>query len=285
MTPSNPSRPLDTPEGLAAALREQDLAEGEIRELAPVLARLAAWEAPIPAPADTAQLVSRLAPLLPAPSPIRAVARARPRGVGPRLRAEFGRVVLQATLFRPWFWLSSAAIVALGLGLLSATGVNRPLLLELLGPALSYLAVAAAGRAAPVGTLELELACPVSATQLTLTRLLIVLSYDVALGLLLSLAPGGGMLSLTLHWLAPLLLVSGVALLLSGRLGVHLAVGVATFGWVAGTVLMGSAGGLTGTAGLATGGRAVALALTGLVALAAAVASANVRARGQLRHG
>lgn len=284
MPPDGP-RPLDEPEALAAALREQDLPEEEVRALAPVLARLAAWEAPAPTPADSARLVARLAPLLPAPSPIRAAVRARQRGVGSYLRAQLGGVALQASLFRPWFWLSSAAIVALGLVLLLQTSLNRALLLELLGPALSYLAVAAACRAAPARTLELELACPVSATQLTLTRLLIVLSYDVALGLLLSLAPGGGMLSLTLHWLAPLLLVSGVALLLSGRLGVHLAVGVATFGWVAGTVLMGSAGGLTDTAGLATGGRAVILALAGLAALVAATMSADARARRQLRHG
>ena len=45
-------------------------------------------------------------------------------------------------------------------------------LLELLGPVLSYLAVAAASRAVPAHKLKLELACPVTASHLTLTRLL-----------------------------------------------------------------------------------------------------------------
>jgi hypothetical protein len=73
--------------------------------------------------------------------------------------------------------------------------------------------------------------------QLTLARLLIVLGYDVGLGLLLSLAlwslGSGGFLLLTLHWLMPLLLVAGLALLLSLRLDVYRAASLAYGGWLA----------------------------------------------------
>ena len=68
--------------------------------------------------------------------------------------------------------------------------------------------------------LEFELASPPSPRQLTLARrLVVVLSYDLALGLLLSLLlwprSGAGFWLLTLHWLAPLLLGVGLTLLLS----------------------------------------------------------------------
>lgn len=281
--------PLDSPDWLIAALREQDLPEEEARALAPTLALLASWEAPAPTPADTARLVRQLAPLVPSPSPVRAALRARPSGVVPRLRGGLDWVVLQASLFRPWFWLSSAAIVVLGLALISRVDLSASLVLELVGPALSYLAVAAACRVAPARTLEIELACPVSAAQLTLTRLLVVLGYDVALGLGLSLAlrasPGVGVLALSLHWLAPLLLLTGLALLLSGRLGVHLALTVVTLIWVGATLAAQSALAPATDAGIATGVPALAMVLAGLVAIGLATLTADARTLNLLRHG
>ena len=98
-----------------------------------------------------------------------------------------------------------------------------------------------------------------------MARLVIVLGYDVALGFALSLvlwAGGTGqVLLLTLSWLMPLLLVAGLALLLSLRLAVEAAASVAYASWLAvlalittanlQTLLLGPQLSLLGCAGLA----------------------------------
>jgi hypothetical protein len=65
----------------------------------------------------------------------------------------------------------------------------------------------------------------------------IVLGYDIGLGLALAVALWAGsaaqVLSLTLSWLMPLLLVAGLALLLSLRLSMPLAASLAYGGWLA----------------------------------------------------
>jgi hypothetical protein len=80
-------------------------------------------------------------------------------------------------------------------------------------------------------------------------RLVIVLGYDVLLGLALSLAfwlgATGQVLELTLSWLMPLLLVVGLAFLLSLRLSASAAASVAYASWLA--ILT-----LTATSGLQT---------------------------------
>src|SRR5258707_1286704 len=77
-------------------------------------------------------------------------------------------------------------------------------------------------RGVGLGAGECEIACPASPVQLTLARLAVVLGYDVALGLCLSVVgwlramhAGASFLAVTLHWSMPLLLVAGLALVLS----------------------------------------------------------------------
>jgi len=282
------SRPSGDADRLTKKLQEQGFDDEDVATFLPLLERLGQWHAPSPTSEATDRLLARLEPLLPGPSPIRVALQTGPVGFTSMLQERFAQTCLQLTLFRPWFWFSSTLIAILGLILTAQSGVDRSLLLELLGPALSYLAVAAVTRAVPSNTLELEFACPVSAKQLTLTRLLIVLGYDVSLGLILSLvwrAAGVNVLPLTLHWLAPLLLVSGLSLLLSGRLGVHLAVGAVTIAWLLSTILVQSSVDLAHTAGLATGQRAVVLALCGIAAIVVAIVRSEARSRRQLHHG
>ena len=85
--------------------------------------------------------------------------------------------------------------------------------------------------------LELELVCLPSPLQLAIARLVIVLGYDVELSLALSLllwAGGSGqVLALTLSWFTPLLLVAGLALLLSLRLSIQAAASLAYGSWLA----------------------------------------------------
>ena len=84
--------------------------------------------------------------------------------------------------------------------------------------------------------LEFELSCPPSPQQLTIARLLVVLLYDIGLGLLLSLLlltrGGESFLTLTLDWLMPLLLIMGLTLLLSLRFSIYLAAAIAYVGWL-----------------------------------------------------
>jgi hypothetical protein len=159
----------------------------------------------------------------------------------------------QVSLFGLGFWLVSALITLVGAGVVlnvvsdRALGgarivVSNPLLVQALvlrisGPLLAFLGTIMAFRGRGARTLELELVCLPSPLQLALARLVIVLGYDVGLGLALSLllwAGGTGQaLTLTLSWLMPLLLVTGLALLLSLRLSVQAAASLAYGSWLA----------------------------------------------------
>jgi hypothetical protein len=111
------------------------------------------------------------------------------------------------------------------------------LLLRAMGPFLAYLGAVVAFRGTAEHMLEFELVCLPSPAQLALARLVIVLGYDICLGLALSLALWAGgsaqVLALTLSWLMPLLLVAGLALLLSLRLSMQVAASVAYGSWLA----------------------------------------------------
>jgi len=105
------------------------------------------------------------------------------------------------------------------------------------GPFLAYLGTSIAFRGTTARALECELVCPPSPVQLALARLVVVLGYDVALGLALSLALWVGgteqVAALMLSWFMPLLLVAGLALALSLRLSIQVAASLAYGGWLA----------------------------------------------------
>jgi hypothetical protein len=147
----------------------------------------------------------------------------------------------QVSLFGPDFWLVSALVTLLGAVIVLSKAIPNQdvtlLVLRASGPGLSYLGTLAAFRGREARTLELELVCLPSPLQLAIARLVIVLGYDVGLGLALSLllwAGGSGqVLALTLAWFMPLLLVAGLALLLSLRLSVQIATSLAYGSWLA----------------------------------------------------
>lgn len=124
------------------------------------------------------------------------------------------------------FWLACALVIVLGvfIGNLWLQPLVSPLLLT--APPLAALGVGYAFRAVDAGMAELERACPAHPVELALSRLLLVVGFDLALALLLlpwnTGAPlvSGGDASLILDWLAPLLLCSGVSLLGTQRYGV-----------------------------------------------------------------
>jgi hypothetical protein len=238
MVPPQSPGPFERPEQLAEALREQGVAPEELANLVPAVRRLSEWQAPRPSPADTQRLLVRLATALPALSPVRQAIRAHRQRQGAGVRWLLATARIQVSLFGPAFWLVSALVTLLGAGVvLSKVLPDQGLLLRASGPFLAYLGTSIAFRGTTARALECELVCPPSAVQLALARLVVVLGYDVALGLALSLALWVGgteqVAALMLSWFMPLLLVAGLALVLSLRLSIQVAASLAYGGWLA----------------------------------------------------
>jgi hypothetical protein len=232
-----PPWPLDDSEHLAEALQEQGATPEEIEDLTPILLRLAEWQAPQAALADTQRLLVQLTPALPAPSPVRqAIREERQRG---SLYWLLSLARTQVSLMSLSFWLVSAFVTLLGaLVVLTIPRLEDPVFyLRAMGPLLAYLGTVSAFRGTQLRVLEFELACLPTPWQLALARLVIVLGYDVGLGLAFCLvlwAGGAGqVLALLISWFMPLLLVAGLALLLSLRLSIQAAAALAYGSWLA----------------------------------------------------
>ncbi|MBF6614152.1 MAG: hypothetical protein IVW55_13580 [Chloroflexi bacterium] len=266
--------PFANADSLREALREQGENEDAISSLVPALEQLPQWRAPAPGPADSQTLIEALSPLLPSMSsqvalpipgsvaPMWVAVPAKPQQVAPNLsqvrealqqqtsrsswEQEIGYfleiALAQVGLLRPRFWLVSGIIAAVGMLTIPGTMHNYEVqiaTLRVIGPLMAVLAVGIVFRSTNLGVIEIELSCFASPVRLLLARLVVVLSYDVALGLLASVvlasagAVGGdSLLLLTLHWLAPLLLVAGAASLLSNRMPAEAATGIAYSGWL-----------------------------------------------------
>src|SRR5712692_1312890 len=230
------SWPFERPEDLTDALREQGASPEECADLLPALRRLSEWQAPQPSPADTRRLLAMLSPELPALSPVRQAIREHRQRTGVFWLLATARA--QVSLFGLGFWLVSALITLLGaVVVLSNVLPDQEVVLRASGPLLAYLGTIVAFRGREARVLEMELVCLPSPLQLALARLVIVLGYDVGLGLALSLAlwvgGTGQVLVLTLSWLMPLLLVAGLAQLLTLRLSVQAAASLAYGSWLA----------------------------------------------------
>jgi hypothetical protein len=149
------------------------------------------------------------------------------------------------SLFGPAFWLVSALVTLVGavavLSLSREQGgpdmTTQVLLLRASGPFLAYLGTIVAFRGTASRVLELELVCLPSPLQLALARLVVVLGYDVGLGLAFSLllwvSGAGQVLDLLLSWFMPLLLVAGLGLVVSLRFPIQVAASLAYGSWLA----------------------------------------------------
>lgn len=236
-----PSWPLDDHEHLAEVLHEQGATPEEVEALTPLLLRLAEWQAPQPTPADTQRLIARLVTALPAPSPVRQAIREERQHRRSRFSWLLSLAGTQVSLFGLAFWLVSALVTLLGAGVtLDHVLPDQAWFLRASGPLLAYLGTIIAFRGTGERVLECELVCLPTPWQLALARLVIVLGYDVGLGVAfgLTLWVGGSeqVLALLLSWLMPLLLVAGLALLLSLRLSAQTAAALAYGSWL--TVLV-----------------------------------------------
>jgi hypothetical protein len=244
MSHSMSSWPFGSPDQLAEALRDQGAGPEELADLVPILGRLSEWRAPLPSPTETERLFILLASALPTPSPVRAAIRLHRQRQGTGIRWLLATACTQVSLFGPAFWLVSALVTCVGAVAVLSIDRAQPaqalvvqaLMLRASGPLLAYLGTVIAFRGMQGRVLECELVCLPSPLQLALARLVIVLGYDIGLGLALSLmlALGGAgqVLSLILSWFMPLLLVAGLALLLSLRLSIPAAATLAYGSWL-----------------------------------------------------
>ncbi len=241
--------PFASHERLLRALREQEeqaLSAAEATELAETVARLAAWQAPTPTPADVRLLLERLEPLLPmAPAQVGRVA---------TMRAQAGWLWLlalrQIRLIPQALWLGSA----LGLVCLTLFGLVAPF--QSSASALLFLAplIAASGAAflhsrEADPALELTLTTPTSARLILLARVALVLGFDVLLTLagsaLVAAAHSQSAASLLALWLGPALLLSSATLCLSLLAGPLVAIASAVAVWGAQLIEVGAGLSLT----------------------------------------
>lgn len=220
---------------LRERLRELDATPAEIAAWTPLVRRLAEWPEGHITPADQRHLLSVLEQAIPLHAAVRqAIREQTPR----RVTALLITARTQVRLFGLGFWLVSALITLLGAAVVLGKMIpDQELALRVSGPLLAYLGTIVAFRGRGARVLELELVCLPSPLQLAIARLVIVLGYDVGLSLVLSLvlwAGGSGqVLTLTLAWFMPLLLVAGLALLLMLRFSVRTASAVAYGSWLA----------------------------------------------------
>ena len=220
---------------LRERLRELDATPAEIAAWTPLVRRLTEWPEEHITPADQRHLLSVLEQAIPLHSAMRqAIREQTPR----RVTALLITARTQVSLFGLGFWLVSALITLLGAAVVLGRMIpDQELALRVSGPLLAYLGTIVAFRGREARVLELELVCLPSPLQLAIARLVIVLGYDVGLSLVLSLvlwAGGSGqVLTLTLAWFMPLLLVAGLALLLMLRFSVRTASAVAYGSWLA----------------------------------------------------
>lgn len=228
--------PFEPSEPPADTRREQATAWTQDVELWPAVHRLSEWQAPQPSPADTRRLLAALAPALPAyTSFVRQAIQAHcQRPLASLLMIARG----QLRLLGLRFWLVNILVILASAVLLWGKLLpDQALVLCVSSPALSSLGLLLAFRGRGRRVLELELASLPSPLTLTATRLGLILASDLILGLVpvlfLWAKESGQPLVLLLAWWMPLLLVSGLAMLLLLRFSSQQASTLAYGSWLA----------------------------------------------------
>jgi hypothetical protein len=219
------------------SLRELGETDEQVAATLSILLSIAAEKSPLPSRRETEALLANLQKALESTT----TRAGRAPGILSILASELKAVLsvarAQLMVFPAAFWVASG-VVMLGGVFLVGLGLDpsRTLVFYLVGPLLAYLGMRSAFQGTSLGVLELELACPISPRQLTVARLVVMLGYQVLTGLLLSaplwLTGGRAMLSLTSVWLAPLLLASGLTLVLSLRVSMPRAAALVYAGWM-----------------------------------------------------
>ncbi len=195
-------------------------------ELLQTMSYLENYTVPPPSDQATETLIASLKPVLKATETI---APKRPIAQNRWIKSRKLPLLLQLAwqqvmLLKKGFILFSVLILLVGLELTHVMSGDMMKFLANAAPILGVLTVFYEFRAKLSGISEMEAACPYSAAQLATARLLVVLGYDILLCLLVTPLVSywqGRLLGLVIvGWLAPLLLMLGIALTASLKLGI-----------------------------------------------------------------
>jgi hypothetical protein len=236
-------------------------------ELDAVLAALDTYAAPEPPAAATAALIERLRTYVPAPEPSRSRRRFREVGLATSPWAVMGGLfIAQARLFHPAWWMLTLLLTLAWP--YAAKHIGAPL--ALLAPPLVVAGVAYAFREVGTPAAEIELSCLVRPAHLALVRVLLVMGWVTALGLV-GLAAGSASAAALTTWAAGMLLFGGATLALTLWAGPWGALGLGLVAWAALAIAQALPEAAARPIWVLTDGRAAALG-AGLCALSLACA-------------
>lgn len=147
----------------------------------------------------------------------------------------------QTALMSEWFVVGTIVFLILGIMLSSSFETNSLRFLIAVSPFLGLLTLLHEYRAQIYKVEEMEAACRYSPAQVATARIIVVLGYNVVLGTTGTLLIGSANIviwKLIINWLGPLLLILGIALAASVKLGVLGGCMTAATVWLAQLTLM-----------------------------------------------
>jgi len=131
---------------------------------------------------------------------------------------------LQTSLLKPWFIVGTIAILVGGMILSSLFGSDATRFLVSAAPLLGLLTFYYEYRAQFYQVSEIEAACRYSASQIAMARILVVVGYNISLfsvaSLCIDTAINQVLWQYMMSWLAPMVLILGVALFISLKFGI-----------------------------------------------------------------
>jgi hypothetical protein len=223
-----------------------ELNEPKTQELLKTLDLLDQYSVTPPSAEATDRLLSLLAPVLKEQT-------SRESLIAPETTTRFSRIServrlahSQTRLLSRWFVLLSVLFLLVGLSITTVLDGDTLRFLANASPLLGILTILYQFRAHYNHMNELEDACPYTPAQLAAAKLVVVFGYDVVLCLAATPFVGYGdymLWQVITHWLAPLLLTLGIALLSSLQFGISGGCLLSTAAWA--LCLLGSKDGHT----------------------------------------
>jgi hypothetical protein len=200
-----------------------ELEELDMEGLGETLAMLDNYTITPPSPADKDHLLACLTPVLEKQNSDKNLATSKQRTLCQECYERLQLVAAQTKLLSRWFIILSAVILLSGLSVINALDGDTLRFMANAAPLLGILTILYQFRANYNHMTELEASCPYTPAQLASARLLAVLAYDILLCLAASLFANFEnyvLWQVVAHWLAPLLLTLGIALLASLQFGI-----------------------------------------------------------------
>lgn len=230
-------QPFDQQDKINQILHELGEPQNEYESLHETLLALNNWQVNVE-PQETKNLINYLVNELPQPSTVRNAINARLQSPWQRLLFFFNIARTQVNLLRPAFWLFSLLIVLAGwLATQLSASLSNSLILLLTAPLMAVVGVNYGFQSKICGMDEIEGACPASPLQMALSRLMIILAYDICLlgilSLLLALNTlSYGFAAMILDFMTPLIFVSGFSLALSLKFPMRTSLTAGYFCWL-----------------------------------------------------